>query len=120
MPDPVPMLNTGAAATDAGEKAVRRLKFQDVFLVIRDELIEHFKGEGMPNEAVDWYRRVNRHTQSFCIATAHPPIAAEFESQCPRRQIEQRDVSRRFGRDHEGPRADGRRVLQCRCLGMVC
>jgi hypothetical protein len=39
-------------------KAVRRAKFEAVFSKIRDELIEHFAGEGMPQEAVEWYRNV--------------------------------------------------------------
>ncbi|KAF8203335.1 isoprenoid synthase domain-containing protein, partial [Pholiota molesta] len=37
-------------------KAARRVKFEGVFEKIRDELIEHFAGEGMPAEAVEWYR----------------------------------------------------------------
>lgn len=39
-------------------KAARRAKFEAVFVKIRDELIEHFSGEGMPQEAVEWYRNV--------------------------------------------------------------
>ena len=39
-------------------KAARRKKFEIVFSKIRDELIEHFAGEGMPQEAVEWYRNV--------------------------------------------------------------
>ncbi|KAF8152593.1 isoprenoid synthase domain-containing protein [Crassisporium funariophilum] len=37
-------------------KAARRTRFEGVFQKIRDELIEHFAGEGMPEEAVEWYR----------------------------------------------------------------
>lgn len=39
-------------------KAARRAKFEAVFVKIRDELIEHFAGEGMPQDAVEWYRNV--------------------------------------------------------------
>jgi farnesyl diphosphate synthase len=39
-------------------KAARRTKFAGVFSKIRDELIDHFAGEGMPQEAVEWYRNV--------------------------------------------------------------
>lgn len=39
-------------------KAERRAKFEGVFVKIRDELVEHFAGEGMPEEAVEWYRNV--------------------------------------------------------------
>jgi farnesyl diphosphate synthase len=37
-------------------KAARRTKFEAVFGKIRDELLEHFAGEKMPAEAVEWYR----------------------------------------------------------------
>lgn len=37
-------------------KAERRTKFEGVFVQIRDELVEHFAGEGMPEEAVVWFR----------------------------------------------------------------
>ena len=40
-------------------KAARRAKFEAVFEKIRDELIEHFAGEKMPAEAVEWYRNVS-------------------------------------------------------------
>lgn len=40
-------------------KAERRAKFEAAFEKIRDELIEHFAGEGMPDEAVKWYRDVS-------------------------------------------------------------
>jgi hypothetical protein len=42
----------------ATAKAARRAKFEGVFTKIRDELIEHFTGEGMPHDAVEWYRNV--------------------------------------------------------------
>lgn len=42
----------------APAKVARRAKFQAVFSKIRDELIEHFAGEGMPRDAVEWYRNV--------------------------------------------------------------
>ena len=42
----------------ATAKAARRAKFEAVFSKIRDELVEHFAGEGMPQEAVEWYRNV--------------------------------------------------------------
>jgi len=42
----------------ADMKKARREKFQNVFEKIRDELVNHLKGEGMPVEAVEWYRKV--------------------------------------------------------------
>lgn len=40
------------------QKDARRARFENVFAKIRDELIEHFKKEGMPSEAVEWYTNV--------------------------------------------------------------
>ncbi|KAI0077139.1 farnesyl-diphosphate synthase [Panus rudis PR-1116 ss-1] len=37
--------------------AQKRQKFESVFAVIRDELLENFASHGMPQEAQDWYRR---------------------------------------------------------------
>ena len=42
----------------AEAKAARRIKFNGVFIKIRDELVEHLAGEGMPAEAIEWYRNV--------------------------------------------------------------
>jgi len=44
------------ATTDL--KAQQRRKFEGVFEKVRDELVDHLKGENMPAEAVAWYRRV--------------------------------------------------------------
>ncbi|KAH0835750.1 farnesyl-diphosphate synthase [Lanmaoa asiatica] len=38
-------------------KQQRRRKFEGVFERLRDELVDHMKGENMPAEAVEWYRR---------------------------------------------------------------
>lgn len=46
-------------------KQLRRSKFEDVFVKIRDELIEHFSNEGMPPEAIEWYQNV----RSFFYST---------------------------------------------------
>ena len=40
------------------DKAASRAKFEGVFAAIREELLQHFAGEGMPAEAVEWYRKV--------------------------------------------------------------
>ncbi|KAF4610428.1 hypothetical protein D9613_007036 [Agrocybe pediades] len=42
--------------SSADTKAARRAKFEAVFEKIRDELIEHFAAQGMPEEAIEWYR----------------------------------------------------------------
>ena len=42
----------------ADTKKARREKFENAFEKIRDELLNYQKGEGMPDEAVEWYRKV--------------------------------------------------------------
>ncbi|KAJ7171640.1 isoprenoid synthase domain-containing protein [Mycena crocata] len=37
------------------DKAAKRAKFEGAWERIRNELLEHVKGEGMPKEALDWY-----------------------------------------------------------------
>ena len=39
-------------------KAEKRAKFEHVFGVIRDELVEYFKAQGMPQDATEWYIKV--------------------------------------------------------------
>ncbi|KAI0920000.1 hypothetical protein AcV5_001929 [Taiwanofungus camphoratus] len=38
-------------------KALKRQKFEDVFPVIRDELLAYTTAQGMPKDAIEWYRR---------------------------------------------------------------
>ena len=37
-----------------------RGKFEAVFERIRDDLVNHLTKNGMPSEAVEWYRKVHR------------------------------------------------------------
>lgn len=39
-------------------KAEKRARFDHVFEVIRDELVEYFKAQGMPQDATEWYIKV--------------------------------------------------------------
>lgn len=39
-------------------KSLPRAKFQAVFEIVRAELLDHFAAQGMPTEAVAWYRNV--------------------------------------------------------------
>ncbi|KAG6380014.1 farnesyl-diphosphate synthase [Boletus reticuloceps] len=41
----------------ATDKQERRQKFEGVFAKLRDDLVDRLKGENMPPEAVEWYRR---------------------------------------------------------------
>lgn len=37
----------------------KRQRFINVFADIRDELIQHFANEGMPDDGQEWFRRVS-------------------------------------------------------------
>ncbi|KAH9850535.1 farnesyl-diphosphate synthase [Lenzites betulinus] len=41
----------------ADAKAQKRARFEGVFNTLRDELLAYLRQEGMPQDAVDWYRR---------------------------------------------------------------
>jgi hypothetical protein len=51
-------ISTSCTMSTSETKAARRAKFDGVFTKIRDELVEHFAGQGMPAEAIEWYRNV--------------------------------------------------------------
>lgn len=36
-----------------------RQRFQDVFAIIKVELVDHFKAQEMPKEAIEWYTAVS-------------------------------------------------------------
>lgn len=36
----------------------RRAKFLDTWTIIRDELLTHFRSQGMPEDAAEWYKLV--------------------------------------------------------------
>ncbi|KAF9232235.1 isoprenoid synthase domain-containing protein, partial [Melanogaster broomeanus] len=52
-----PITPTGISMGTIDIKQQRRKKFEDVFIRIRDELLEHMKAEKMPQEAVEWFHR---------------------------------------------------------------
>jgi len=41
-------------------KLAARNKFEAVFEKIRDELVSYLAKNGMPSEAIEWYRNVRR------------------------------------------------------------
>lgn len=41
------------------DKAARTKRFEDVFDLIAEELLGYMRGEGMPGEAVEWYKKVS-------------------------------------------------------------
>ncbi|TFY76168.1 hypothetical protein EWM64_g7844, partial [Hericium alpestre] len=54
-PAPVPVAAKATSPKDA--KAAARQRFVDAFEVIREELIDTFREQRMPAEAIEWYKR---------------------------------------------------------------
>jgi hypothetical protein len=53
---PLPAEPPANAARD--KKAAARKRFEDVYAVVRDDLLADFRKHNMPEEAIDYYRRV--------------------------------------------------------------
>ena len=60
--------------SSADAKAQKRQKFEAVFATLRDELLEHFAAQGMPEDAKQWYRRVS------CLLLVSKPEAGGRKS----------------------------------------
>lgn len=61
-------------ATPKDKKAAARKRFEDVYTVVRDDLLEDFRKHNMPDEAIEYYRRVR--PSSFLCAKVSPPHRA--------------------------------------------
>lgn len=46
-----------SAEAKAQDKLTKRKKFEDVWLVIREEILGHLESIGMPGEAQAWFKR---------------------------------------------------------------
>lgn len=42
------------------DKAARRAKFEGAWKVIKQELLDNFNAQGMPQDAAEWYERASR------------------------------------------------------------
>ncbi|KAG6819477.1 hypothetical protein H0H93_011445 [Arthromyces matolae] len=84
--------------TMATTKAARRAKFEDVFIVVRDELVAYLANEGLPDEVVDWYRllqayflvaddlmdgSITRRGQPCWYRAPNPALSATGANNCP-------------------------------------
>ena len=59
------------------KKAAARKRFEDVYNVVRDDLLEDFRRHNMPEEAIEYYRRVCPSTLSSSLrARVLPPNRA--------------------------------------------
>ncbi|KAA1476419.1 farnesyl-diphosphate synthase [Dentipellis sp. KUC8613] len=54
---PAPHPGLAAKAAKDAKKAAARQKFEDTFNIIREELVDTFREQGMPKEAIEWYKR---------------------------------------------------------------
>jgi farnesyl diphosphate synthase len=53
------------------DKAAKRAKFEEAWARIREELVEHVAGEGMPAEAIEWYGKVRVFFSGYVLLFAH-------------------------------------------------
>jgi len=66
-PTPIATLLPAVTPTTApkDKKAAARKRFEAVYTVVRDELLADFRKHNMPEEAIDYYRRVR--TPTACL-----------------------------------------------------
>jgi hypothetical protein len=57
---PLPAVPPSTVPKD--KKAVARKRFEAVYTVVRDDLLADFRKHNMPEEAIDYYRRVRTPT----------------------------------------------------------
>ena len=59
-------INVPKSQKSSSDGVSRRAKFEGVFELIRNELLEYFATQGMPEDAIAWYKRVSScHEASF-------------------------------------------------------
>ena len=64
---PLPAIPPTAAAKD---KAATRKRFEAVYTVVRDDLLADFRKHNMPEESIEYYRRVRIHTHMYGFSYA--------------------------------------------------
>jgi len=60
---PLPAVPSTTAPKD--KKAAARKRFEAVYTIVRNELLADFRKHNMPEEAIDYYRRVRTPTTCF-------------------------------------------------------
>lgn len=60
---PLPAVTPTAAPKD--KKAAARKRFEAVYTIVRDDLLADFRKHNMPEEAIEYYRRVRTPTACF-------------------------------------------------------
>jgi farnesyl diphosphate synthase len=66
-PTPVvaPLPAAPSATVVKDKKAAARKRFEAVYTVVRDDLLADFRKHNMPEEAIEYYRRVRTPTAYF-------------------------------------------------------
>lgn len=59
--DPIPTIPPTTAVKD---KAAARKRFEEVYTIVRDDLLADFRKHNMPEESIEYYRRV-RHSRIY-------------------------------------------------------
>ena len=55
--DPIPTIPPTTAVKD---KAAARKRFEEVYSIVRDDLLADFRKHNMPEESIEYYRRVRK------------------------------------------------------------
>jgi len=107
--DPIPSIPPTTAAKD---KVAARKRFEAVYSIVRDDLLADFRKHNMPEESIEYYRRVRNPCIYPSLALSSSLPNAEYGLQRPRWKTQPRSERRRLGRYPQGPRAYRLGILQ--------
>ena len=81
--DPIPSVPPTTATKD---KVAARKRFEKVYTIVRDDLLADFRKHNMPEESIEYYRRVRdpRIYASLVLSSLFSNSNAEHGLQCPR------------------------------------
>jgi len=60
----------GSTTLHCQDKAAARKRFEAVYTVVRDDLLADFRKHNMPEESIEYYRRVRIHTHMYGFSYA--------------------------------------------------
>jgi hypothetical protein len=96
---PLPTIPPPIPAKD--KKAAARKRFEDVYAVVRDDLLADFRKHNMPEESIDYYRRVRPFPRIYFSLSY--TVIAEHGLQRSWRKTQPWLERRRLGRYPQGP-----------------
>jgi len=73
--DPIPSVPPTTAAKD---KVAARKRFEAVYSVVRDDLLADFRKHNMPEESIEYYRRVRNPRIYASLALSSSSSNAEY------------------------------------------